>query len=356
LGICCGQVLCITANLPHPTAASGTLRSARLAAKSVSKAARTGPRGAAGSSARQQQQEQQQQQQHLGRVAARQERVLSWRHNGLQHRWEFLVQYENSSMAAAVWEHLLEPHLRLAVERAAAEQAGAFELPEGWLLNEPDGPETSMLAAAMRQQDRAAAASSAGGSAEEGGGPRRTTCGLRVGTKFTRKTAGALFMMCGCGYLFPGMELPDSESTRMVMLYILRMFEHLPPPLHGEASRIVLFDDMCHLLRWATRQRSKHPGIERFVSEFQHFVDRFHFEKNHVGAWCTQHVNPRDMPDMPGPDGTAVPVNSSVMEQRNRHISGFKYACRNLNKARFAFRLLEIVSLDHVWREMGLLL
>ncbi len=78
-----------------------------------------------------------------------------------------------------------------------------------------------------------------------------TSCGLRVGTKYARHTAGALFAMCPCGYLMPPIELPDSESTRFVMFYIIKLFEGFPYVQVNRKSNgfVVVFDDMCHLLR-----------------------------------------------------------------------------------------------------------
>jgi hypothetical protein len=110
-------------------------------------------------------------------------------------------------------------------------------------------------------------------------------CGLRVGTKFARKTAGALWGVCACGYLFPPKELPDSESTRMVLLYIIELFKGRVYCTRG-GKLLVLFDDMCHLLRMAIANMGHHPEIRRFVEEAEHAVDRFHFHKNHKGRWC----------------------------------------------------------------------
>lgn len=44
-------------------------------------------------------------------------------------------------------------------------------------------------------------------------------------------------------------ELPDSESLRHVLLYILEVFKGHPYVQPGHTSMVILYDDMCHLLR-----------------------------------------------------------------------------------------------------------
>lgn len=69
-------------------------------------------------------------------------------------------------------------------------------------------------------------------------------CQLRQGSKFKDRSAGAVWAMCTCGMVYPPRELPDSENTRMVMYYILQIMEGF-----DYNERVVVFDDMCHLLR-----------------------------------------------------------------------------------------------------------
>ena len=168
-----------------------------------------------------------------------------------------------------------------------------------------------------------------------------TKCGLRPSVKYNFKTAGALWAVCPCGYMFPPKELPDSESTRMVLLFIIETFKNRPYCTRG-GKLIILFDDMCHLLRTAIKHQDHHPEIKRFVAEVQHAVDKFHFTKNHKGRWCRLNVNPYSIAAL---NNTTAPINTSIMEQRNvRHLSAFKYAFRGLNKQRFAARLLEVTG------------
>lgn len=73
-----------------------------------------------------------------------------------------------------------------------------------------------------------------------------SSCGLRMGSKYHNRTAGATWMMCCCGMLFPAVETPEAESTRMTLLTMLCYFQHYPYP----EGFVIVFDDMCHLLRY----------------------------------------------------------------------------------------------------------
>jgi hypothetical protein len=81
-------------------------------------------------------------------------------------------------------------------------------------------------------------------------------CGLRVGTRFARRTAGGLWAMCPCGYLMPAIEMADSESTRHTLHSLLRLFPpHIPYPRRGPHKFVFVYDDMCHLLRSDLRSK-----------------------------------------------------------------------------------------------------
>lgn len=146
------------------------------------------------------------------------------------------------------------------------------------------------------------------------------TCGMRRGGRYARRTAGAVWMMTSDGVLFPPLELADAESTRMVLLSIIKTFQGRPYPRGSKGAIAFVFDDMCHLLRYAPlrlqrmhpimccgmlnlrakralcryamKRRGKHPEIERFCSSAVHAVDKWHFVKNHIGRWCHLFVNP----------------------------------------------------------------
>lgn len=123
--------------------------------------------------------------------------------------------------------------------------------------------------------------------------------------------------MVSDGYLLPPVEMPDAESTRMTMLNCINWMDGYDYPKSTTgASCLLVFDDMCHLLRcdtnacilqsgalpsnytlgymcrttsfacrFALKRRHLHEGIERFCTQARHVVDLFHFIKNHVGVW-----------------------------------------------------------------------
>ncbi|GFH21606.1 chromo domain-containing protein [Haematococcus lacustris] len=142
-------------------------------------------------------------------------------------------------------------------------------------------------------------AAKAGGGRRQGRDFSYSFCGLRVGGKDGRLTAGCSWAMCPDGYLFPGFEMPDCESTRMTMLNILKWFEGRE--YHGRDGHkfVFVYDDMCHLLRWALKRAHLHPEIKRFTTA-SHAVDVFHFVHNHKGVWCDKMVNPLNVPALKG--------------------------------------------------------
>jgi hypothetical protein len=50
-------------------------------------------------------------------------------------------------------------------------------------------------------------------------------CKPRGGKPFSKQTGGALWAFCACGYIVSVMELPQAESTRMVALFLMRIFK-----------------------------------------------------------------------------------------------------------------------------------
>ncbi len=52
----------------------------------------------------------------------------------------------------------------------------------------------------------------------------KRACQPRVGKAFTKMTGGALWAFCACGMIAGVMELPQAESTRMVVLFLMRLF------------------------------------------------------------------------------------------------------------------------------------
>ncbi|KAF5827538.1 hypothetical protein DUNSADRAFT_485 [Dunaliella salina] len=91
---------------------------------------------------------------------------------------------------------------------------------------------------------------------------------------------------------------------------------------------------------WTMLRMHMHPEIRRFVSEPYHAVDKFHFFKNHKGAWCDAMVNPFMLPSLDG-------VNTEICEQSFKFINRYQYLLRHQKKERFAEMLLNIVEGNH---------
>ncbi|KAL6749234.1 hypothetical protein V8C86DRAFT_2852809 [Haematococcus lacustris] len=228
-------------------------------------------------------------------------------------------------------------------EPVLPEKAGQEEELEAALLRATEDVEEdqrSKVQASMRN------AAKAGGGTRQGRGFKYSMCGLRVGGKDGRLTAGCCWAMCPDGYLFPGFEMPDCESTRMTMLNILKWFEGREYYGREGHKFVFVYDDMCHLLRWALKRAHLHPEILRFT-QASHAVDVFHFVHNHKGVWCDKMVNPFNVPALKG-------VNTEVCEQRFRHINKYAGMLRRMSQERFNWTLLTIVDMDHKFRAMRL--
>jgi hypothetical protein len=93
-------------------------------------------------------------------------------------------------------------------------------------------------------------------------------CSLRKADPFSKRTGGAMFAFCACGKMFPAMELPDCESTRMVLLYLLALYDSRPDFLHaGNSYAYVAFDDMCHLWRLIESREAQHPRLPQLLQQ-----------------------------------------------------------------------------------------
>jgi hypothetical protein len=79
---------------------------------------------------------------------------------------------------------------------------------------------------------------------------------------------GALWAFCACGLMFPALELPDCESTRMVLYYLLSLFKNRPNFLHGDNKyAYIAFDDMCHLRRLIESKVQLHPKLTMLLEQ-----------------------------------------------------------------------------------------
>lgn len=77
-----------------------------------------------------------------------------------------------------------------------------------------------------------------------------------------------MWAFCACGLMFPALELPDCESTRMVLYYLLSLFKNRANFLHGDNTyAYIAFDDMCHLRRMIESKQALHPRLGEFLEQ-----------------------------------------------------------------------------------------
>jgi hypothetical protein len=67
--------------------------------------------------------------------------------------------------------------------------------------------------------------------------------------------------------MFPPMELPDCDSTRMVLLYLLTLFKDRSSFTHNEGKTYMAFDDMCHMRRLIEARVDQHPRLNDFLAQ-----------------------------------------------------------------------------------------
>ena len=94
-------------------------------------------------------------------------------------------------------------------------------------------------------------------------------CCLRnTGTAYDDAAGEALWACCACGLMFPALEMPDCESTRMVLYYLLSLFKNRANFLHGNNKLAYFaFDDMCHLWRFIESKVDLHPSLALLLEQ-----------------------------------------------------------------------------------------
>jgi hypothetical protein len=79
---------------------------------------------------------------------------------------------------------------------------------------------------------------------------------------------GTLWAFCACRLMFPALELPDCESTRMVVYFLLSLFKNRPNFLHDDNKyAYIAFDRMCHVRRLIKSKVQLHPKLTMFLEQ-----------------------------------------------------------------------------------------
>ena len=117
------------------------------------------------------------------------------------------------------------------------------------------------------------------------------------------------------------------------MLFFLDLIEHSVV----ELPKYFVYDDACHLKRYLTnRKLNTKSSRGKFLFNKIHIIDKFHMH-NHSDPWCIKHCNPHDIDDL-------LNTNSTVCEEVNFWLAGFKNIVKNLNFVRFHFFMYIILN------------
>ena len=104
----------------------------------------------------------------------------------------------------------------------------------------------------------------------------------------------------------------------------------------------LIYDDNCHLARFATNHNTKRDNkVTKFFAEkVRKTIDKFHFT-NHIDPWCIENCDPYKVKELDG-------VNTEICEQLFRKVNSHTN-CKSMNEAKyFLFWLynLDLHNLD----------
>ncbi len=118
-----------------------------------------------------------------------------------------------------------------------------------------------------------------------------------------------------------------------MVLFLLDLIAHSAKDL----PEYFVYDDACHLLRYLiNRKFDKKSERGKILLNKTHVMDKFHMH-NHSDAWCTEHCDPNDIEDLQN-------TNSSVCEEINFWLKGFKHIVKHLSFVRFHFFMFIILN------------
>ena len=135
-----------------------------------------------------------------------------------------------------------------------------------------------------------------------------------------RHTVGIFLGAFPCGIIGLWDELYGSESISQVYSVVLEYLSSLPHKI-----KTILYDDACHLVRYAKNQRDRNPECKA-MSEIPMYVDKFHF-RNHIDPWCIANCDPTMIKDL---DDINTPVCEQLFKKINRHTN-----CKSMNESRY---------------------
>lgn len=166
------------------------------------------------------------------------------------------------------------------------------------------------------------------------------------------RSCGVICMYCICGHMFPPLEVVGFESVSEIHKYVMCIWDghSFKTERTAAASFIIVYDDACHLLPFSrnpVRVNDDSPTlVKELANDVRMVVDKFHFNENHTGDYCTANCSPHALPELDD-----VTANTQVAEQSFKNLAEFKKVFRYMNKARFNFMLMLVCKLTRELRE-----
>ena len=133
-------------------------------------------------------------------------------------------------------------------------------------------------------------------------------------------------------------EFYGAESLPQRYLFTARL-RHLL----GEALRVIVHDDACHLRRFAEKRRNVNAFAASLAfPRITYVVDRFH-ARGHVDKWCLENCHP----DVSAVQGLMDGIKSSICETTSSWLGRYKHMARKINRWAYDFFLLEVIDLHN---------
>ena len=138
-------------------------------------------------------------------------------------------------------------------------------------------------------------------------------------------------------------ELFGSESTSQVYGVFIEYLSQLPVQ-ERERLQDLIYDDNCHLARFALRKelKEKNKVTDFFAKKVRKTIDKFHFV-NHIDPWCIENCDPNKVKDLDD-------VNTEICEQLFRKVNSHSN-CKSMNESRYFLFWLYNLDLHNLEQE-----
>ena len=147
------------------------------------------------------------------------------------------------------------------------------------------------------------------------------------------RTVGLFVGMTNCGMIINFREIFNHETIQQGAAFCLDTVKKT-----DDWFKFVVYDDSCHLMKYVTNFSSNlfNPCSERsqILRNSTFVVDRFHF-KTHTDSVCKEYCDADQYRELTG-------VNTSLIEELNYWLSGYKHILKHFNYERFHFFLFVI--------------